>query len=385
MGKKKAQSTVKGKAGSKGKLKLKHTDLEGSYLSPQRTTSDAMNTGQGILTASPSYQSDLMTMLHRIEQSNKDLAQRVEKMEKQNAPVVCASSPVTQVRRDGSAQNALATMNPYLGGPAGQQGHPRITDAVGWRQQAQGVEQDGSVIQQTGAGSRPDPTLEAVRSSSDVSRAVTHLLAYYDEQAETEVMQGKGPFGRRKSGRYNVTDTTNVKPEFKWPNEGYITNSSAKKPAYDDMNMAQWVAGQLHNISQVDDLTLVKMMLQQVILSVRDAVAIPWAAVRAAWGVSMTQLEEGRLHWSDQTQWSLNRINSSQVAVLNGQAVSNVSNKSRLCKFFNEGSCSHESHHGVYRHFCSSCFKNGRSLTHPEVKCSVKSSFKPHENAAPLR
>ena len=71
--------------------------------------------------------------------------------------------------------------------------------------------------------------------------------------------------------------------------------------------------------------------------------------------------------------------------VLNGQAVSNVSNKSRLCKFFNEGSCSHESHHGVYQHFCSSCFKNGHSLTHPEVECSVKLSFKPQENAVPLR
>ena len=157
------------------------------------------------------------------------------------------------------------------------------------------------------------------------------------------------------------------------------------KPAYDDMSMVQWVAGQLHNIPQVKDPMLVKLMLQQVTLSIRDAVAIPWAAVRAAWGVSMTQLEEGRLQWSDQTQWSLNRINSSQIAILNGQVVSNVSNKSRLCKFFNEGSCSHESHHGVYRHFCSSCFKNGRSLTHPEVKCSVKLSFKPQENTVPLR
>ena len=92
-------------------------------------------------------------------------------------------------------------------------------------------------------------------------------------------------------------------------------------------------------------------MLQQVTLSIRYAVAIPWAAVRAAWGVSMTQVEEGRLQWSDQTQWSLNRINSSQITVLNGQAVSNVSNKSRLCKFFNDGSCSHESHHGVLEKF----------------------------------
>ena len=144
--------------------------------------------------------------------------------------------------------------------------------------------------------------------------------------------------------------------------------------------MAQWVAGQLHNISQVEDPMLMKLMLQQVTLSIRDAVAIPWAAVRAAWGVSMTQLEEGHLQWSDQTQWSLNRINSSQIGVLNGQAVGNMSNKSRLCKLCkNEGSWSHESHHGVYRHFCSSCFKNGRSLTHPELRCSTKLAFKPQE------
>ena len=205
-------------------------------------------------------------------------------------------------------------------------------DPTGWGQQAQGVGQDVAVGQQAGSSLRPPSTLEAVRSSSDISRAVTRLLSYFDDQAEMEVLQGKGPFGRRKSGRYNVTDTTNVKPEFKWPNEGYITNSSVKKPAYDDLSMAQWVAGQLHNISQVEDPMLVKMMLQQLTLSIIDAVGIPWAAVRAAWGVSMTQLEEGRLQWSDQTQWSLNRINSSQIAVLNEQAVSNVSNKSRLCK-----------------------------------------------------
>ena len=80
---------------------------------------------------------------------------------------------------------------------------------------------------------------------------MTRLLSYYDDQVEMEVLQGEGTFSRRKSGRYNVTDTTNVKPEFKWPNEGYITNSSVKKPAYDDMNMAQWVAVNFHSNDSV--------------------------------------------------------------------------------------------------------------------------------------
>ena len=137
------------------------------------------------------------------------------------------------------------------------------------------------------------------------------------------------------------------------------------------MNMAQWVSGQLY-IIQVDDPILVKEMLHQVTLAMRDAVAFTWPAVREAWGVSMMQLEEGRLQWSDHTQWSLNRINSSQIVVLKGQVVSNSSHKTRSCKFYNEGSCSHELHHGAYLHFCSNCFKNRLTLTHPDVKCRVK-------------
>ena len=76
------------------------------------------------------------------------------------------------------------------------------------------------------------------------------LLAYYDEQVDMDILQGKVPFAHRKSGCYNMADTTNVKPEFKWPNKGYITNSNAKKPAYDDRSIAQWVSGQLYNITQ---------------------------------------------------------------------------------------------------------------------------------------
>ena len=68
----------------------------------------------------------------------------------------------------------------------------------------------------------------------------------------------------------------------------------------------------------------------------------------------MTQVEEGRLQWSDHTQWSLNRINSSQITVLDGQAVENTSQKTVLCKFSSAGLCSHNYYHGAFRHFCSS-------------------------------
>ena len=81
------------------------------------------------------------------------------------------------------------------------------------------------------------------------------------------------------------------------------------------------------------------------------------------------QLEESRLQWSDHTKWSLKRINSSQI--VNGQAVGTVSQRTRLCRFYEDCSCSHTSH-------------QGRSLTHPEVKCSLKLNLraKDHTNSA---
>ena len=96
MGKKKTvQSTVKGKAGSKGKTKSKHIDIDRSYLSPHPTTSSVVDTMQSNSMSSPLPQSDVVSLLHRIEQSDKELIQRVKKMEKQNASVTRCISPVT--------------------------------------------------------------------------------------------------------------------------------------------------------------------------------------------------------------------------------------------------------------------------------------------------
>ena len=161
MGKKKtAQSTVKGKAGSRNKTKSKHIDMEGSYLSPQPTTSSAEDMMQGNLLASPLPQSDVISILHRIEQSNKDLIQQFEKMEKQNAAGTRSCSPSTVPRSSVNLQMVLPSTTSYLGGPAGQQGHLMAVDPTVWTQQGQGVGQDVAVGQQAGSNLRPPPTLE---------------------------------------------------------------------------------------------------------------------------------------------------------------------------------------------------------------------------------
>ena len=92
------------------------------------------------------------------------------------------------------------------------------------------------------------------------------------------------------------------KPEVRWPNEGFVSSLNSKKPAYDEMNLQQWAVGQLNNALQIEDNTLLRHVLTQIVLALRDSVALPWPAVRAAWAVSMTEVEEGRLQWHDTTQ-----------------------------------------------------------------------------------
>ena len=126
---------------------------------------------------------------------------------------------------------------------------------------------------------------------------------------------------RKRSGRYNVTDISMVGPQYRWPNEGLVSNSHVKRPAYDELSLAQWISGQLNNILLVEDNSTLKSMLTQVSMAMRDAVSLPWPAVMSAWAASMTDVEERRLNWADSLQWSLNRISNSQLAVLNSNSV----------------------------------------------------------------
>ena len=123
--------------GKKKAVQSKHTDVDRSYLAPQPTTNSIVDTMQGTSMVSPLLHSDAIPFLDRIEQSNRDLILRVEKIEK-------------------LIENTSVTLSV-------------------WRQQAQGVGQDVAVGQQAGTSHRPPPTLEAVRSSSDITQAETHL------------------------------------------------------------------------------------------------------------------------------------------------------------------------------------------------------------------
>ena len=123
------------------------------------------------------------------------------------------------------------------------------------------------------------PTVDRLRSTPEVSNVVANLLADYEACVQQEVIPDKPLSARRKSGRYNTTDTPNVRPEGRWQNEGFVAAANSCKPAYNDLSLQQWAAGQLNNVLQIQDDLLMRQVLTQVTLALRDAVALPWPAV----------------------------------------------------------------------------------------------------------
>ena len=61
---------------------------------------------------------------------------------------------------------------------------------------------------------------------------------------------------------------------------------------------------------------------------------------------------------------------------MSGTQVSHPVQVKRVCRFYNEGVCSHESSHGNNKCICTFCEKQGRTATYPENMCPNKLNSK---------
>ena len=380
-GKKKTRASDKSRSSIKkpnSKKKAVSVENDGSYIQHQASHSVPVSTRppSNHNSISASTGQAILTMLSQIDASNKELSNRMDKLEWNGS---MNSTPLTSPTLNHRS-SSVAVPQPMMPPPPSQHtmaggstvGNSTLPGPSRQQPLHSAINRDAVV-----------PGVDVLRSIPSISSAVTQLLASYDQQAIQDILPGKGHIARWKSGRYNTTDNTLAGPHLRWPNEGLVSASNAKRPAYDELNLSQWVAGQLSNALLIEDNTLLRQVLTQVVMAMKDAVLLPWQAVRAAWAVSMTDVEEGRLGWADTTQWSLNRISNSQLAVLNGQNVSTNNQKTRICRFFNEGTCTSEGHHGSYKHFCASCYKQGCSLMHPESRCFSRSSNRTQKQKTP--
>ena len=367
-------------------------DSSGSYLQDPVST----NHPQTSTTPPKSSTDQILALLTRLDESNKALTARMDKMEQRpsldSTPVIPRSHGLDHRPLDSYKESdrpttlrtqAVTFQDTAINGDLNRRQqvpeHTIPTASNYHLTHSSGYTAVNQLPSQSD-GSRRDailPSVDVLRRLPTISDRVSSVLASYEQQNRHEAAQGKIS-AAKKSGRYNTVDIATVPPHLRWPNEGCHGVSGRKRQTYDELSLPQWVSGQLTNIYNIQDPTLVKQALLQVIMATRDATSLPWPAVRGAWAASMHEIEEGTLSWENTTQWSLNRLSASQLAMTN---ITSAPQGRKQCKYFNEGTCSHESSHGNYLHTCSYCSKQGRQSGHPEIKCSFKTRNSAKPNA----
>ena len=309
--------------------------------------------------------------LQRIHATNQALLKRVDDLERQrvNSTTMQTTKPIPEQGRC-----TVPTVTHLI-----QPGHqPSSTNSISSSQAhyshaaTNSSSIPGPTTQAIQNSHLHDAVINAIRANLTISQSVSQILSSLEAGSRAEATQGKAT--QKKSGRFNATDTVTAVPELRWPNEGFHGIGGRKHTLYDDLTIQEWAVGQLSNVYHIQDPLLVKQVLLQVILSLRDATSLPWQAVRSAWGNSMHEIKQGSLQWQDATQWALNRLSTSQIAMANASQISaqTTAQNKKVCKFYNEGVCSHEGNHGQFKHICAFCAKQGRTYIHPETKCQIK-------------
>ena len=372
-GKRKTRASDKARTTPRKNKKSKPASInDGSYLQlevqQQPTVSTVTSNPQSAISASTGQA--ILEMLNKLDASNQELSKRLDRFERNSS---ISSTSLTSPTIPPVGHHRVNVQYSLVATQPAQRSIPGRLVSMPTDRHGIATDHNRQLASNNEARDAIAPKVDTLRSIP-ISIAISQLLANYEQQSDRDILQGKITVIRKKSGRYNTTDTTSMSPKLRWPNEGLVSASHLKKPAYDDLSLAQWASGQLANILLVEDQALSRSMLVQMAAAMRDDVSLPWPVVRSAWAVSMTDIEEGRLGWTNSMQWSLNRISNSQLAMHNTQSVVTSAPNVRICHYFNEGTCTSEGHHGTYKHFCAHCYKQGRSLGNPEVKCFNRSS-----------
>ena len=164
-------------------------------------------------------------MLSQTDASNKELSRCMDQLERNGSMSSTPLSSPTLNHRSSPAAVLQSVLPP-----------PLSQDAVaGMKTVGQGDPSPSSAAMQPPAHNTINRDavvsgVDVLRSIPSISSTVTQLLASYDQQAVQDALPGKGNIDRRKSRRYNTTDTTLVGPQLRWPNEDLISGLHGESP-----------------------------------------------------------------------------------------------------------------------------------------------------------
>ena len=133
---------------------------------------------------------------------------------------------------------------------------------------------------------------------------------------KSELAQGNMNM-RKKSGHYNISETTCAPHYLCWLNESCLRGATSKRTAFDDLSLGQFVVGFQNNTMDTTNPQVAKAMLTELIETVKLSKNLSWPIARGAFAVAIHHIEEETVNWSDSRFQAENRLTFSQSEVFN--------------------------------------------------------------------
>ena len=183
-----------------------------------------------------------------------------------------------------------------------------------------------------------------------------------------------------------------VPHRIKWPQKYVLAGARKERVQYDQLSMAQWVAGFCRIMKEESDVENKNSMIHYLIALFEDVQDFSWDSARASHAVLLCRMEQGDVKNYTETD-KIDRIRRANAqrhpapsaVSSSSKKLSQKTNRYMPCTFYNQGTCSYSRTHdtkGVtYKHICSACFATGGKVySHPENECRNKIRKKSSKN-----
>ena len=176
-----------------------------------------------------------------------------------------------------------------------------------------------------------------------VQALVAERMLQLEAECKVDNTQGK----RKRSGRYNTTDSSASVPSRRWANEAVLVGPAKRRVIFDDLTETQFVMGFIKNAQDTLDTLMRQYMLLELYELLKLADSTSWSVARGAYIASMHDIEDGQITWMDRSTLLQRRMTHTHAAVFAGQSgkgsgarnTQGTFERRLTCKFHRAGNC----------------------------------------------